>query len=40
MVNGHRVKPYFVIDFGPQDENLELHSVQNTACPALERNSV
>jgi len=31
MVNGHRVKPYFEIDFRPQDEDLELHSVQNTA---------
>jgi hypothetical protein len=27
MVNGHRVKPYFDINFWPQDEDLELHSV-------------
>jgi hypothetical protein len=39
MVNGHRVKPYFDIDFLPQDEDLELHPVQNTAYPTLERNS-
>jgi hypothetical protein len=38
MVNGHRVKPYFEIDLRPQDENLELHPVQNTAYPTLERN--
>jgi hypothetical protein len=30
MVNEHRVKPYFKIDFWPQDKDLELHSVQNT----------
>jgi hypothetical protein len=39
MVNVHRVKPYFEIDFRPQDEGLELHPVQNTTYPALERNS-
>jgi hypothetical protein len=39
MGNGHRVKPYFEIDFRPQDKDLELHTVQNTAYPALERNS-
>jgi len=39
MVNGNKVKPYIEIDFRPQDEDLELHPVQNTAYPALERNS-
>jgi hypothetical protein len=39
MVNGHRVKPYFETEFQPQEEDLELHPVQNTAYPALERNS-
>jgi hypothetical protein len=27
-VNGHRVKPYLEMNFGPRDEDLELHSVQ------------